>query len=68
MRKANKRVLFGYGVNYLIDVEHAMIVEIEAPSARSYEACLGTAQRSDCDTALRRPTLREEKEQCPRSP
>jgi transposase len=26
--KANKRVLFGYGLNYLIDVEHAVIVVI----------------------------------------
>src|SRR5262252_3912548 len=27
--KANKRVLFGYGLNYLIDVEHAIIVDVE---------------------------------------
>ncbi len=27
--KANKRVQFGYGLNYLIDVEHAIIVDVE---------------------------------------
>jgi hypothetical protein len=31
--KANKRVLFGYGLNYLIDVEHAIIVDVEATPA-----------------------------------
>ena len=28
--KANKRVQFGYGLNYLIDIENAVIVDIEA--------------------------------------
>ena len=28
--KANKRVQFGYGLNYLIDVENAVIVDVEA--------------------------------------
>ena len=28
--KANKRVQFGYGLNYLIDVENAIIVDVEA--------------------------------------
>jgi hypothetical protein len=28
--KANKRVQFGYGLNYMIDVEHAVIVDVEA--------------------------------------
>jgi transposase len=28
--KANKRVQFGYGLNYLIDVEHAIIVDVES--------------------------------------
>ena len=32
--KANKRVQFGYGLNYLIDVEHAIIVDVEATPAR----------------------------------
>ena len=35
--KANKRVLFGYGLNYLIDVEHAIIVDVEATPARRYD-------------------------------
>ena len=32
--KANKRVLFGYGLNYLIDIKHAVIVDVEATPAR----------------------------------
>jgi hypothetical protein len=28
--KANKRVQFGYGLNYLIDIENAVIVDVEA--------------------------------------
>ena len=35
--KANKRVLFGYGLNYLVDVEHAVIVDVEATPARTYD-------------------------------
>jgi transposase len=35
--KANKRVQFGYGLNYLIDVEHAVIVDVEATPARTYD-------------------------------
>jgi hypothetical protein len=27
---ANKRVQFGYGLNYLIDIENAVIVDVEA--------------------------------------
>jgi len=27
--KANKRVQFGYGLNYLIDIENAVIVDVE---------------------------------------
>src|SRR6185436_12375392 len=40
--KANKRVLFGYGLNYLIDVEHAIIVDVEATPARTYEEVAST--------------------------
>jgi hypothetical protein len=36
--KANKRVQFGYGLNYLIDIENAVIVDVEATPARTYEA------------------------------
>jgi hypothetical protein len=35
--KGNKRVLFGYGLNYLIDVAHVMIVDVEATHARTYD-------------------------------
>jgi hypothetical protein len=31
--KANKRVRFGYGLNYLIDIENAVIVDVEAMAA-----------------------------------
>jgi hypothetical protein len=35
--KANKRVQFGYGFNYLIDIENAIIVDVEATPARTYD-------------------------------
>jgi transposase len=35
--KANKRVQFGYGLNYLIDLEHAVIVDVEPTPARTYD-------------------------------
>jgi hypothetical protein len=35
--KANKRVQFGYGLNYLIDTENAVIVDVEATPARTYD-------------------------------
>lgn len=40
--KANKRVQFGYGLNYLIDVEHAIIVEVEATPARTFDEVAAT--------------------------
>ena len=40
--KANKRVQFGYGLNYLIDVEHAVIVEVEATPARTFDEVAAT--------------------------
>ena len=45
--KANKRVLFGYGLNYLIDNEHAIIVDVEATPARTYDEV--RARTSPCD-------------------
>ena len=33
--KANKRVQFSYGLNYLIDIENAVIVDVEATPART---------------------------------
>ncbi len=35
--KANKRVQFGYGLNYLVDIENAVIVDVEATPARTYD-------------------------------
>jgi transposase len=35
--KAHKRVQFGYGLNYLIDIENAVIVDVEATPARTYD-------------------------------
>jgi transposase len=35
--KANKRVQFGYGLNYLIDTENGIVVDVEATPARTYD-------------------------------
>lgn len=40
--KANKRVLFGYGLNYLIDIKHAVVVDVEATPARTYDEVAAT--------------------------
>jgi hypothetical protein len=40
--KANKRVPFGYGLNYLIDLKHAVIVDVETTSARTYDEVAAT--------------------------
>jgi transposase len=40
--KANKRVQFGYGLNYLIDNDHAIIVDVEATPARTYDEVRAT--------------------------
>src|SRR4029077_4671519 len=40
--KANKRVQFGYGLNYLIDVANAVIVDVEATPARTYDEVAAT--------------------------
>jgi transposase len=40
--KANKRVQFGYGLNYLIDLENAIIVDVEATPARTYDEVAAT--------------------------
>jgi transposase len=45
--KANKRVQFGYGLNYLIDVEHAIIVDVEATPARTYDEVASTKTMID---------------------
>jgi transposase len=40
--KANKRVQFGYGLNYLIDIEHAIIIDVEATPARTFDEVAAT--------------------------
>jgi hypothetical protein len=40
--KANKRVQFGYGLNYLIDIEKAVIVDVEATPARTFDEVAAT--------------------------
>ena len=40
--KANKRVQFGYGLNYLIDTDNAIIVDVEGTPARNYDEVAAT--------------------------
>jgi transposase len=40
--KANKRVQFGYGLNYLVDIANAVIVDVEATPARTYDEVSAT--------------------------
>jgi hypothetical protein len=39
----NKRVQFGYGLNYLLDNEHAIIVDVEPVPARTSDEARSTA-------------------------
>jgi len=45
--KANKRVQFGYGLNYLIDIENAVIVDVEATPARTFDEVAATKTMID---------------------
>src|SRR3954466_6061494 len=45
--KANKRVQFGYGLNYLIDIENAVFVDVEATPARTYDEVEATKTMLD---------------------
>jgi transposase len=45
--KANKRVMFGYGLNYLIDNQNAIIVDVEATPARTYDEVAATQTMVD---------------------
>src|SRR5512132_2498945 len=45
--KANKRVQFGYGLNYLIDLENAVIIDVEATPARTYDEVAATKTMID---------------------
>ena len=54
--KANKRVQFGYGLNDLIDIENAVIVDVEATPARTYDEVAATKtmiERTDKRLGLR---------------
>ena len=50
--KANKRVQFFYGLNYLIDNEHAIIVDVEPTPARTFDEVRATAIMLDRTKAL----------------
>src|ERR1700688_2195129 len=54
--KANKRVQFGYGLNYLIDIENAVIVDVEPTPARTYDE--GEATKKMLDRTERRFDLK----------
>jgi transposase len=45
--KANKRVQFGYGLNYLIDIQYAVIVDVEATPARTYDEVVAANKMID---------------------
>jgi transposase len=45
--KANKRVQFGYGLNYMIDTAHAVIIDVEATPARTYDEVAATRTMID---------------------
>jgi transposase len=45
--KANQRVQFGYGLNYMIDTGHAVIVDVEATPARTYDEVAATRTMID---------------------
>jgi len=45
--KANKRVQFGYGLNYLIDIANAVIVDVEPTPARTYDEVASTKTMLD---------------------
>ena len=47
---------FGYGLNYLIDIENAVIVDVEATPARTYDEVVATktmAERTQTRMALK---------------
>src|SRR3954452_3613007 len=45
--KAKKIVEFGYGLNYLIDIVNAVIVDVEATPARTYDEVEATKTMLD---------------------
>jgi hypothetical protein len=68
--KANKRVQFGYGLNYLIDIENAVIVDVEATPARTYDEVAATKvmiKRTDERLGLRPKRLAADTPMAPAS-
>jgi transposase len=57
--KANKRVQFGYGLNYLIDTANAIIVDVEATPARTYDEVV--AAKTMIDRTAERMGLKPER-------
>ena len=66
--KANKRVQFGYGLNYLIDIENAVIVDVEANAGANlrrgrchedHDRADRRATRAQAEAARRRYSLRD---------
>ena len=54
--KANKRVQFGYGLNYLIDIKYAVIVDVQATPARTAdEVCAETMLERTEETLALKP-------------
>ena len=52
--KANKRVQFAYGLNYLIDNDHATIVDVEATPAHTYDEVAAISPNSCPGRRMRR--------------
>ena len=50
-------MLFGYGLNYLIDLKHAVIVDVQATPARTYDEVAATSTMIE-RTRRRRSGLR----------
>jgi hypothetical protein len=58
MAKANKRVQLGYGLNSMIDVEHAVIIDVEATPARTYDEVAATRTMISDGEGARREAAR----------
>jgi Transposase DDE domain len=46
-QSTRKRVQFGYGINYLVDIENAIIVDVEPTPARTYDEVESTKTMLD---------------------
>ena len=61
LAKANKRVQFGHGLNYRIDIENAVIVGVEPTPARTYDEVEAT--KNMLDRTERRFALKPKRQQ-----